>query len=165
MNCKNCGNPIDGEKSACSVCGAKIHNHDILPLKWHRFLVAVFLIVGAAVNLFNGIRLIFLNYPADTALHHEGARILDVIVGFGMLLLTILGVHVRFRLSGYYKDGPKRLALLEGSSLIINLVYSVAAYAMLGHIALSFVCHILLDGAMLFINTRYFKRREHMFIN
>ena len=96
---------------------------------------------------------------------------LDMIVGVAMIVLAAVGVFARFRLSGYYKNGPMFLYMTYLGASIVNVIYIVGIFVILPSEMTEFinmtslVSSAVSSGVMIFVNKSYFDKRKHLFIN
>jgi hypothetical protein len=111
-------------------------------------------------------------YGEDAALVYEvfdNLKMIDVIFGVLLIALAAFGVFTRFRLSGYYKNGPLMLIALYAFGIVANLGYMIAAYAVLPEMVTneldlsSTISSAVTSVAMIVINFSYFKKRSHLF--
>lgn len=152
---------------------------DGTPMKWYKFLIYFALFAGPLLNLINGIRLMSGSvYDGQEKLvyaYFDGLETLDMIVGLGMLALAALGLYTRFRLAGFYSNGPKMLLTTYAADAVLSLIYiigfymvmpeSVTRYLNTDGMLTSYFIGIGVSVAMIFANKSYFDKRAHMFKN
>ncbi len=145
-------------------------------MKWFKFLIYFSLWAGAVLNLINGVMLLTggvydgqADFVYDTL---DGIQTIDMIVGFLSIALAVFGIYTRFRLAGYYKNGPSSLTILYVGSIIVNLVYIIGVYSILAGYDLSeiidvssFISGSVMSAVMIFANISYFNKRKHLFVN
>ncbi len=73
-------------------------------------------------------------------------------------------------MSGFKKNGPKLVTALYAYMIVVTLICYIALSAVLGvsfeHIEVgSFVTQIAVSVLMVGLNTVYFKKRAHLFVN
>jgi uncharacterized membrane protein len=186
MNCPNCNKPIPDGSVICPECLTTLprsaaentvqpqaNEAQPLPMKWYKFLIFFALWAGALLDLFSGVStLTGMPYTAQGVTPKQvygyfgaGLHILDVVVGILMIGLAVFAIVVRFRLSGYKKDGPKLLLLLYGVSAVVSLVYTFAAGAITSTniFETSTVTNLAVSVVMIIVNRIYFQKRSHLF--
>ena len=146
-----------------------------LGMGWFKFLIYFSLFAGAVLNALTGISMltgtIYGSLADEVYDLFEDLQAFDMAIGVAMLAIAAMGIYVRFRLSGYHKNGPAMLNILYVAAAIVQLVYVIGVYAMLpedGKDALnlsSTFSSIAVSIAMVAVNTKYFKNREHLFVN
>lgn len=147
-----------------------------LPMKWFKFLIYFSLFAGAVINIvygFNyltgGIYFVETNgevSASDIYEVFEEMQIVDVIYGLMMLAIAAFGIFVRFRLAGFYANGPKLLNTLYIVSLVASLVYVIGVFAVVGEAdAFSMSGAMIGNVIMIAANAAYFKKRAHLFVN
>jgi|GEM_PF-1771194 len=120
-----------------------------LPMKWFKFLIYFSLWLGALANVGSGIGIFALldELPGYFA-----------IIAVAQFALAGLGIYARFRLAGFYKDGPSVLNALYLSAAVLSLISAVLAADGTGDF-MAFAVNM----AMVSCNTTYFKKRAHLF--
>ena len=144
-------------------------------MKWFHFLIYFGLFAGAVINVINGIMAITgAQYDGSAKLVYrmiDGLQTLDVIYGLALLATAALGIYARFRLAGYRKNGPHMLIVVYLVVAIAQLVYLIGLYVVLPEIVMdavdtsSVIGGIIGSGIAVAINTTYFKKRAHLFVN
>ena len=190
MFCSKCGTQIDDSASFCPACGTPIGAANYAayqstyapqpivpeqPMKWFKFLIYFGLFFGALINLSSGMQMLTGNvYGENKELVYmliPDLKMLDMIVGVAMIVLAAVGVFARFRLSGYYKNGPMFLYLTYLGASVVNVVYIIGSFVILpSEVAelvnmTSLVSSAVSSGVMIFVNKSYFDKRKHLFIN
>lgn len=149
-----------------------------LPMKWFKFLIYFSLFAGAALNTVSGIMMM-------TGFHYEiygggmaekvydefsGLMTLDMACGVGMLICAVLSIVARFRLAGYYKDGPGMLSAVYLAGAIVNLAYVMGAYFVFPEEVFnaldttSYFTSFAISMGMVSANATYFKKRAALFV-
>ena len=193
MFCPNCGTNVPDNGGFCPNCGASLNANqqtppanqqqgfdqyvnkarDLffkkpvgseLPMNWYNFLIYFALFASAVLNAISGI------VNISDALSIGGSfTIIGLICGLGCLALAALAVYTRFRLAGFYQDGPQLLSLIYIGGAAINLLLIILTCILLNSFALRFVnfttpiIQILVSGAMVVCNHLYFTKRASMF--
>ena len=144
-------------------------------MKWFKFLIYFGLFAGAAWNALSAIGFLTGSiYDGQAKLVYrffDGLQTLDMIAGIGLLVTAALGIIARFRLSGYRKNGSTILNCVYLCVAIVQLIYIIGIYVILpesAHEALEFssaYASIAVSIAMVSVNTTYFKKRAHLFVN
>ena len=141
---------------------------------WFSFLIYFGLFAGAVLNLISGINLLtgelYDGYAEFVYAVVDGLQALDMFVGGACIALACLGVYTRFRLSGYHTNGPKMLNSLYLSVIAVQLIYIIGIYAIFEDAAdtIDFTnayINIAVGCVMMAVNTSYFKKRAHLFVN
>jgi hypothetical protein len=193
--CPNCGAPVAGnqeqgqsydpnaQQNGYQQPGFDPNNgyqqpyaYDITPplsMGWFKFLINFAIFAGAVLNVISGISLLTGSvYGEDAALVYEvfdNLKMIDVIFVVLLIALAAFGVFTRFRLSGYYKNGPLMLIALYAFVIVADLGYMIALYAVLPEMVTneldlsSTISSAVTSVAMIVINFSYFKKRSHLF--
>ncbi len=103
----------------------------------------------------------------------EGIFAMDMIMGCVFIVFAGLAIFVRFRLAGFYTNGPKMLKILSIVSVVIHGGYAlftmffsllefenIFSGVLLGFLLLFAV---IPDVVILFLNDTYFIKRKHLF--
>ncbi|MBQ3088723.1 MAG: zinc ribbon domain-containing protein [Clostridia bacterium] len=190
MFCPNCGTNVPDDGGFCPNCGASLNANqqtppanqqqgfdqyinkaqDLffkkpvgseLPMNWYNFLIYIALFVSAASNAINGV------VNLSDALSDSHWTIIGLICGLANFGLAALAVYTRFRLAGFYQDGPQLLSLIYIVNAAISLLYIILCSILLPfYKPVSFVApimQILVSGAMVVCNHLYFTKRASMF--
>lgn len=163
-----------------SVYGQPLNTQPPLGMKWFKFLIYFSLFAGAVLNLIGGLQYLTGAHYGGTAdlvyQHITALKALDVAMALATLILAGFGVYVRFRLAGYHANGPKLLNILYIAAPAISLAYLFAANGIVENSIIGETVN-LLEGSgsvwtnvvvsivMVFVNTGYFKKRAHLFVN
>ena len=146
-------------------------------MNWYKFLIYFALFAGALLNLVNAIRFLTgsingSSYEADLLYAvFPSWKTLDIIVGLLLLVTAAFAIYTRFRLSGYYKNGPTCLFLTYGLGALINVIYLVGAAVIISDTMFSItdleivptVTSIVVSIVMIVINVVYFNKRKQLF--
>lgn len=171
MFCPNCGAGLENGAQFCINCGTPVPKASepekpagpALSMKWFKFLTVFGLWASSVVNILGGIINFF-----TRSLYMEAA-ILSKLSALAAIVIGVLAIYTRFRLAGFYKNGPEMLLRLNAASAVVNFTYmawvfvflndSVAYYySPLGNIA-SLIVSLVMLGA----HNVYFQKREHLF--
>ncbi len=199
MFCQKCGTNLAEGSAFCTVCGtptgapqqtaAPTPNYqqpytngyqqplanDGLSMQWFKFLINFALFAGAVLNAITAIQMFTGSiYEGVADLVYElfdGLQTLDMIYGIGCLAIAALGVYVRFRLAGFYANGPQMLNILYIAGLALSAIYLIGWFAVVSSEASegvdisSFIISMGTNVAMIIANTTYFNKRKHLFTN
>ena len=186
MFCPNCGASVNDGNSFCANCGAPLstanaqqpqYQQPLAPepkMKWFKFIIYFGLFAGALVNFLSGFSLLTGSiYEGDAELVYaffDELESIDTLVGIALIALAAFGVFVRFRLSGFYQNGPALLNATYIAAIVISIVYLMGVSSVLGDFAegmdfSSYISSVVSSIAMVIINTIYFKKRKHLFVN
>lgn len=149
-------------------------NHTEQGMKWFKFIIWVQLFLNAILNLREGITALtgaqYDGMAERVYRFYENLKIYDTIYGVAVILLAAYAIWVRFKLSGFKKDGPMMYFICLGANIVIPLIYVALAS---GEIGVS-MGDVLSNGSsttivgsiiMLVVNIVYFKNRKHLFVN
>lgn len=144
-------------------------------MKWFKFLIYFALWFGAVGNFLGGIMMFDGGQYGDSAklvyAVYDGLKAVDIIVAALCIVLAAFGIYVRFRLAGFYANGPKMLNWLYVFSALVNLLYIVGLFIILPsrvaeNIELgSYISSSVISVLMICLNVSYFKKRAHLFVN
>ncbi len=188
MYCYKCGAENENTAKFCRACGADLstaqapHQPSIpaqqdpaLKMGWYKFLIYFSLFAGAVLNVFDAISLLTGGiYGGEAELVYsvfDGLKSLDAFIGITTLGLAGMCIYTRFRLSGFYKNGPMMLNITYIASLAVNLIYIIGVSSIVPDIlsdastVSSEVSSMITAIVMIFANTVYFKKRSHLFVN
>lgn len=146
-------------------------------MNWYKFLIYFALFAGAVVNAVNALRFLtgLINgSSAEAKLLYSwfpGWKTVDIIVGLLLLVLVAFTIYTRFRLSGYYKNGPVCLYLTYGLAALSNVVYLIGVVLVINGTGISLldleivptIASILVSIVMIVVNVVYFNKRKHLF--
>lgn len=181
--CPVCGTNLAQQPNNGQFNGAQanynqqpIGNQNQLGMAWYKFLIYFALFAGAVLNVVSA----FIYFSGSqyggeyqTQLVYaffDGLQGLDMFMGILVLGAAVLGIVTRFSLSGYKKNAPKLVTALYSYSIVANVIYLIALSAVLGvsfeQIEVgNFVTQIAVSVLMVCLNTVYFKKRAHLFVN
>ncbi len=187
MYCPYCGANVPEHLARCPSCGADLNAPQSpetyaaapsrpaeRPMKWFHFLIYFALWISAIVNLVNGFPLLTgsaygesteLLYAVSPALH-----VLTVLIGLLSIGMAVLCIYCRFRLAGFYRNGPATLYAVYLCGLVISILYSIGTLLCLSDLMpglpvfnSTVITSILTSVVMLLVNRVYFKKRAHLF--
>lgn len=142
-----------------------------LPMKWHKFLIHFWLLLGALIFLIRGFgNLLDCFEGADALIHAEGPPAFAVTLFAGVCLLAIAALQLatRVALARFSRKGPKMavavcvsMAVLDGFILAAQQMHAVELDAgIAGVVKMGFVVSALLAAC----NHIYYRRRAEMFV-
>ncbi len=193
MLCPKCGTVVSNSEHFCPKCGASVGNpfdsnsaptqqnqwqqRPAFPMNWYKFLIYFALFAGAVINLVNAIR--FLTGMVNGSEYEckilysvlPSWKTLDILMGLLLLGLVAFAIYTRFRLAGFYQNGPTCLYLVYGLAAAVNLIYLIGAAILVSDLGLSLgdleisstVAGIITSVVMIVINISYFKKRAALF--
>lgn len=181
--CGNCGTPVQQPAQQTPPQPAQQPQTTYTPpsaplqaepsMKWFKFLIYFGLFAGAVINLINGIGLVTGSIYEDAKdlvyAMIEDLEAFDTIMGMFGIFLALMGIVVRFQLSGYKAKAPQAITALYVGVALFDLAYviglnSVLPEAILAEIDFSSSYGSLVgSAAMIFVNYSYFKKRAHLF--
>lgn len=145
-----------------------------MAMGWYKFLIYFALFASAVLNAISAISMLTgAMYDGSAKLVYaffDGLKTLDTLMGIGLLVLAALAIYTRFRLSGYRKNGPAMLNTVYLVVAGLQLMYIIGAYSILPEIVAkelditSPIISIVVSVAMVAVNTTYFKKRKHLFV-
>ena len=175
--CVSCGSPVEAQPAQATYVGDNGIVQPVLPMKWYKFLIYFSLWAGALLNI--GIGLMALQgtqYETDGEVTAElvyamfdGLKTLEVLYGAACIALAVYMIVVRFRLAGYYKNGPAMFISTYAIALLINVIYYVAVITIVpeiveaGNVTANIVGTVIGNVLMIVLNNIYFKKRKHLF--
>lgn len=197
--CPNCGTPLQVAKPAMDTAPQQQYQPPQYPqpqyqqppyqqpyqpmqaaapqMNWYKFLIYFALFAGAVVNAVNAIRFLtgLVNGSSAEAQWlyaiFPGWKTVDIIVGLLLLVLVAFSIYTRFRLSGYYKNGPLCLYLTYGLAALSNIVYLLGVALVISGTGISMtdleivptIVSIIVSIVMIVINVVYFNKRKQLF--
>ena len=193
MFCTNCGSNVDKGTRYCPTCGAMmpqaveeqpiqivepfVEPEETIakpPMKWFKFLIYFGLFLGALVSLSTAIDFFTGSvYDGNADLVYSAfgdLKTLDMLTAVLSLVMAGVAIYARFRLAGYYKNGPMMLVVTYAGGMVITLVYIIGIYAILPSYILesmdtsSYISAMAMSLAMIAANWKYFKKREYLFV-
>lgn len=145
---------------------------------WFYFIIWIQLFINAAINVRTGVMAMtgsqyeldgYGNVYGTIYRIYDNLQMYDSVYGISLIVLAVLAIFVRFRLSGYKKNGPMLYLVLLGANIVIPLIYAFFASEeldasmseVLNGSELNFIGCIVL----FFVNIFYFHNRKHKFVN
>ena len=178
MFCPQCGKDV-GDKSFCTQCGAAVsaeaieqvgYQAPVLPMKWFKFVIWFMLFASALINLATGLNMLTGGQYGDLTNRvyamFKDLKTVDTLFGLLLIGLAAFAIYTRFRLSGFYKNGPLMLNISYGANAVIGIAYAVAVDSATKGLVdgESQVLSVIVSIAMIIANAIYFKKRAHLFV-
>ena len=172
--CSKCGSAIPEGSKLCLTCGTVVNDTtETIPkekMGWHKFLIYFALWFAAIISLSNGISLLTGTvYGENAELIYEmfdGLKSIDSIYGIYSFAMVAFTIFTRFRLAGYYENGPKFLIAIYILNFASSFLYTMAQKTIIPaeYFTPNFV-NMFIPLVFAFINYKYYKEREHLFVN
>ena len=187
--CTGCGASYDDTSKFCPYCGTEsvaaestateengwqpenfktdmesTKKHGMI---WHKFVLA-FLVIQGLINFLIGMNII--NSYADQVATDSLVILKYILIAIGMIFIAIgvFSLIVFSRLGKRMRIGPKSLNTLYkvciSGNLFLLVLFSLTTRTM---IAFGFrvIVSLIFNLLMLFINKRYYAKRENLFVN
>ncbi|MBP3378102.1 MAG: zinc ribbon domain-containing protein [Clostridia bacterium] len=175
--CVSCGRPVEAQPVQATYVGDDGLVQPVPKMKWYKFLIYFSLWAGALLNIGNGLMALQgMQYETGSEVTAElvyamfdGLKTLDVLYGAACIALAVYMIVIRFRLAGYYKNGPAMFISTYAIVLLINVIYYVAVITIVpeiveaGNVKASIVGTAIGNVLMIILNSIYFKKRKHLF--
>lgn len=181
MYCNKCGQPINDNAAYCEHCGQprqEVEQQPVIippPMKWFKFLIYFSLFAGAVLNFINGVTTIlgvqYGEYAEQVYAAFESLQAFDIFCGIYLILLAIFTIYVRFRLSGFRKNGPKLFMFVYIAIIVFSIIQLAGSMAILPRESwgdlnfTSVTTSIITNITYMVINYTYLHKRAHLFVN
>lgn len=140
-------------------------------MKWFKFIIyfqlwaALLSSLSTAAGLFTGsiydgnAELVYSLWPS--------LKIIGILIGILNLALGVYAVFVQRALAKFRVNGPRMYYIFCGTSIVISLLYALAASIIIGESAFTadVITSLVVGVVMLLVNVRYFGNRSHLFVN
>lgn len=140
-------------------------------LKWFKFIIYFQLWVtflsslSTAAGLFTGsiyggdAELVYALWPA--------LKVFGILTGILELAIGVYAVFVQRALAKFRVNGPRMYYILCGASIVISLLYFLAASIIIGESVFSAdgISSLVVGVVMLLVNVQYFGNRSYLFVN
>ena len=192
MFCQKCGSEIKDGAKFCVSCGEPVEAqsvqttyvdedgliHPKRPMKWFKFLIYFSLWAGAILNIGNGIMTMSgMQYETEPEVTAElvyaffkELKTIDLLYGIALIAFAVYMIVIRFRLAGYYKNGPAMFISAYVIALLINVAYYATVLIVVPEavevatVVATIVGNVIGNGLMIVLNSIYFKKRKHLFV-
>lgn len=145
-------------------------------MKWHKFLVYFSLWAGAVFTFISGIQYMTgAQYKADRDLVYQvipGMKAPDILYGLFCIAAAILAICTAVSLLKFKAVGPRLLTLTYVVGTAGSLIYVIAAVSVLSKynadlssIYASASTSLVVSIVMIIVNSIYYKKRAHLFVN
>lgn len=167
--CETCGQPIPKDQLAQQTPRKSFPHTGLYSLKWFHFLIYFSLFASAVINTITAI--VTLSGNRYAGLYIDLSELANIEKIFGVLSLVLAGLAIltRFRLSGFYRNGPALLIALYAFALVLDIAYTICAKSVMPYYAASQISIItpnfIASVAMLIANIIYFNKRKDLFVN
>ena len=143
-------------------------------MKWFKFIIYVQLFLAAIMNTLTAVSVLSGNVYSGKAEQvystfpkMKGA---DIFYGVCLLAIAAFAIFVRFRLAGFYRNGPAMYYSLQVASLVVSVGYVFIASLILGvsfgsMMNVSSSASLVTSIVMLVVNINYFGKRSDLFVN
>lgn len=179
MYCGKCGKETPDGMEYCPACELQIRTQaeapsaaaPDLPMKWYKFLVYFALFASLVINILSGVGYIkgihYLGMADQVYAAYPVMKFVDIAMGVYSIGYAILALATRNNLARFSKKAPAMVTWLYALPPVVSLFYAGAASLALGQSAFDgqIIGSLLYSAFLLAANIRYFKRREHMFVN
>lgn len=144
-----------------------------LPMNWYKFVIWVQLFLSALLLAVQGLlHITGLRYGGNRALVYRytpGLLFLDIVFGFGYLVLAALSIIARQQLAHYKKNSPMLLLGVYFIQMPFTVVYSLL-YALVGGYSFfeptilgTLIGTLIGSGALIGLSYVYFDKRKSYF--
>lgn len=146
----------------------------VLGMKWFKFIIYFQLFAAALISLATGISALtggqYGGYKDAVYLVFPALKTVDIFYGVCLIALAGANIYVRMQLAGFRSNGPKLYLSVYSATFVLSFLYIIAVSVIIGDRAgtLNLTAYISeLVGAVILIivNSIYFKKRAHMFVN
>ena len=183
MKCPNCGNQNPDNEKICQECGYDMSNVQHIqvpkfdmPMKWYMFLVIFWLPLNAFFNIINGIQFIIypkVSFEQLSELGDISVVALEKLNVFYGICLVVIGVFMIYTLRNL--RAFKKISLLCIQSVyVFNALVTLFQFIMTlyitglqgSHLAYPIIYATAIATIfMIIVNTVYFNKRKHLFVN
>ena len=198
MFCSKCGSNIEQGAAFCSGCGAPVARSNMQqqneqtsygyqqygqqqytqpnvqqqygqsqygypmysqPMAWFKFLIYFYLFFVAFLNVLNSVSMFLLS------LHNYWYYIIPCVLS---LSLEGVAIYVRFRLAGYYKNGPSMLLVMYLLFIFYNLIFNAGLIVIGKRLYITDIFNMVISAIgtviIIILNKLYFDKRKHLFV-
>lgn len=147
-----------------------------LGMGWFNFIIWFQLFAAAVLNFITGITTFtgkhydepgYGNLSGAVYSMYENLELYDKLYGIVAIVLAVMSIFVRFRLSGFKKNGPMLYFILLGANMVVPFIYACFASQELGVSVADLLegPSLGISAVMLAINIVYFNNRKERFVN
>lgn len=148
-------------------------------MKWFKFLIYFLLFVGALSCLSNAAQHFSGNIHLSQGLsqyqldglyfQYPAHKTLDLACGLFYIVIAACYIVVRFRLASYRRNAPSLLLAIPLINASISILYTVLSHKILAVDISAAAPHIIgtamSNGIFFWLNSIYFDKRKHLFVN
>ena len=181
--CTKCGAEMSVKARQRACMGAESGTiPTILPqsMLWFTILVSFYLFFDAISSVFTAAEYMFgpFKFLSETGVEefiatfsdlNAGYKIIDIIYGGFFIIFAVMAVIVRNKLAKFKKKAPVYFLLYLIIPTAVSLIYTVALLIVSKTFDatqfLSIVMQTAIQGAIVYANYIYFKKRKHLFKN
>lgn len=193
MNCNNCGTEFHDGVNFCSNCSEKTETIEAkkLGMKWHKFTAYFRCPIGAITTLissimfFSDVRQKLIDLIPDFELSNriihifcffnfESVKVLNDIYAFVFIAFSFYWMYISFALIKKKKGAPKHIYISLVSSLIVTWIYAITLMIFTRSM-IEFNTELIISLIKkavesvvsvvfwIYVNTKYYNKREYMF--
>ncbi|MCD8322925.1 MAG: zinc ribbon domain-containing protein [Oscillospiraceae bacterium] len=140
-------------------------------MKWFKFIIWVQLFLSALGNLGTGLSLVtgltYGEYASSVYYYFTGLKAVDIFCGLLTIALGIVAIYVRFQLSGFRRRGPDLYLYYLAANIVVSFLYIILTSVVIGTFAgdTTSIVSLIASAVLIAINSIYFKKRRHLFVN
>lgn len=193
MTCPNCRAEILENSKFCPYCGSSVtrdldeaaYPEGVAPaedvpasavspeqgMKWYHFTIYFSLFASALINLIAGIQYLSgAQYEgmADYVYYaYNGLKAVDTLYGIIGIGIAAFCIFTRFQLAGFKANAPMLLNIIYAVNAVVPLVYLGIFSSITGinPTSSSTASSVASSIVMIIINSVYYKKRKHLFVN
>ena len=182
MICNTCGAELEEGAKFCPKCGNPVGDAVNAPVQtqevklgWANFLSRFALWAGAVINLYNAIMmftgLVYVSSGMTAAEVYEmfGAplKTVDMIYGVILLVAVVVAIIAALSIIKFKAISGKMVCLVYAIIVLSDIGYVAATTAILGLSTMTpgIAANMAIGVVMIVINTIYFNKRKHIFVN
>lgn len=186
MNCNTCGAELEEGAKFCPKCGNPVGDNVAAPvnapvqtqttgLAWANFLCYFALWAGAVINTYNAISfltgLVYASsgVSAETVydIYGTGLMVMDKVYGVIMIGAVVVAVIAALSIIKRKAIAGKMVCILYAIIVISDILYVVATTAITGISTMTpaIIGNVIMGIVMIIVNTIYFNKRKHIFVN
>ena len=156
----------EAEAAEADASMAETSEYDIrYTLDWHLTLTNILLWVLAAVNVYEGVRLVtgnvYHSLRSQVYSYFAGLQLVNTIFGVCFILWAGYAVFTRFQLARFKTGAPRHLRLLDAMGFVLGLAHLLATSlvtktALTAELTASNVVMLVVNAALLALNSVYY---------
>lgn len=140
-------------------------------MKWYHFTIYFSLFASALINFVAGIQYMSgVQYDgmADYVYYvYDGLKAVDTLYGIICIGVAVLCIFTRFQLARFKVNGPMLLNIIYAVDAAVPLLYLgiVSSITGMNLISSSTASSVVGSIGIIIINSVYYKKRKHLFVN